>query len=323
MSDLNNIDELLKDSFSHFEATPPPGAWGAIQQGIPASVPGGTEATVKTAATVVKSTSIITKIVLAVAVPAALAGGYLAYTYMGKSPDAKTSTSAEQAAVTMHAAPEVVTAPDMPAAAQTNTATTAAATESSLHLRSGVQAGKPSAAPAEKGTTGAQHLPAQQLTPGTTQPENMQPQPEAVTNTDVKPSETPARQQPSVITPTRPQPKVKRNYFEQAEEHAAKSSDNEQAYEKPFIPNVITPNNDGENDRFVILVNDEVLYQLRIIDKNGNVVFESSSKDKTWDGTLQNSGQLCDDGTYLYDFSYQHKHAASAKRMSGRIVLTR
>ncbi len=50
------------------------------------------------------------------------------------------------------------------------------------------------------------------------------------------------------------------------------------------IPNVITPNNDGNNDILTIETKNIETYQILIKDKKGNLIFESVDKDISWDG---------------------------------------
>jgi gliding motility-associated-like protein len=63
-----------------------------------------------------------------------------------------------------------------------------------------------------------------------------------------------------------------------------------------FIPNVFSPNNDGNNDKFIITINGEIITQnasMMIFNRWGNKLFESSSK-MEWDG------KDTADGTYYY-----------------------
>ncbi len=78
------------------------------------------------------------------------------------------------------------------------------------------------------------------------------------------------------------------------------------AFKKPEIFNVLTPDGDGENDRFTVKINDEVYYQIRIFDATGRMVFESRDKRNTWDGTHFNQGNACSQGTYYYVISYKY-----------------
>lgn len=67
----------------------------------------------------------------------------------------------------------------------------------------------------------------------------------------------------------------------------------------PFkIPNVFTPNNDGENDLFYITSYGLKDYDLLILNRWGNVVFESSDPKNGWDGTI--NGKECTEGVYFY-----------------------
>ncbi len=65
------------------------------------------------------------------------------------------------------------------------------------------------------------------------------------------------------------------------------------------LPNIITPNNDGMNDRFKFYYEGLTAFNnIRIYDRWGNVVFETSDPENTWDGSF--NGKLCDVGVYVY-----------------------
>lgn len=75
------------------------------------------------------------------------------------------------------------------------------------------------------------------------------------------------------------------------------------------LPNVFTPNNDGVNDYFNIETNLPVSYELAILNRWGNVLFENNGKlvkgtHNLWDGKTKNS-ELVTDGTYFYIISFQ------------------
>lgn len=65
-----------------------------------------------------------------------------------------------------------------------------------------------------------------------------------------------------------------------------------------FVPNTFTPNGDGKND--VLYVRSSILkeFTLRIYNRWGELIFESSSLDKGWDGTFR--GMHCEQGVYDY-----------------------
>lgn len=68
-----------------------------------------------------------------------------------------------------------------------------------------------------------------------------------------------------------------------------------------FVPNTFTPNGDGKND--ILYVRSSILkeFTLRIYNRWGELIFESSSADKGWDGTFK--GQKCEQGVYDYYLS--------------------
>ncbi|MEI6577540.1 MAG: gliding motility-associated C-terminal domain-containing protein [Bacteroidota bacterium] len=64
------------------------------------------------------------------------------------------------------------------------------------------------------------------------------------------------------------------------------------------IPNVFTPNGDGKNDVFVIEYIGFEDYHLKIFNRWGKRIFESSRKEDLWDGTI--NGTPASDGVYYY-----------------------
>lgn len=90
-----------------------------------------------------------------------------------------------------------------------------------------------------------------------------------------------------------------------------------------IIPDVFTPGDiDGKNDFFKILIDNEKSYYLKIFDFNDNLVFESNSKENTWDGRNYKNGQTCEEGTYSFIFIYELNSGKSATK-SGKIKLIR
>jgi gliding motility-associated-like protein len=70
-------------------------------------------------------------------------------------------------------------------------------------------------------------------------------------------------------------------------------------FEKLFIPNAFTPNNDGINDTWYI----ETLQaypgaEVKVYNRYGQLVFDNKGKNFAWDGTL--NGQLLPSGAYVY-----------------------
>lgn len=68
-----------------------------------------------------------------------------------------------------------------------------------------------------------------------------------------------------------------------------------------WLPNIITPNNDGENDRFEPFPHRYVeSVNMQIYNRWGELVFETTDPDVKWDGTSMTSGQDVSEGTYYY-----------------------
>ena len=73
-----------------------------------------------------------------------------------------------------------------------------------------------------------------------------------------------------------------------------------------YIPNAFTPNGDNINDRFVVAEGENcqvVEFHIRIFDRWGRLVFESSSPEPqdAWDGTYENE-ELAK-GVYIYNLT--------------------
>lgn len=65
------------------------------------------------------------------------------------------------------------------------------------------------------------------------------------------------------------------------------------------LPNIITPNNDGLNDVFQFTYEGLTAFKyIRVYDRWGRMMFETSDPDNTWDGTY--NGVVCDPGVYVY-----------------------
>jgi gliding motility-associated-like protein len=95
----------------------------------------------------------------------------------------------------------------------------------------------------------------------------------------------------------------------------------EEIYVKPEIPNVFTPNGDGVNDKFVITIEQDVVYDLKITDNNGKVVFETTDKNKHWDGINQSTGNKCESGIYIMVFRYQVLGMSKPEVKNGKIEI--
>jgi gliding motility-associated-like protein len=311
MSSINNIDELLKNSFNNFEATPPPDAWNAIQQGLPNTGVSGTESTVSNASTIIKSTALVTKIVVAIASIATIAGVYFTYNYFDNHSNEKINQTAQQPSVQIHPNSEVNKLENIPTTKQNIVA--------SSNTEKKNNSGKNEAAKpvSETQTVSTENVPANVEN---NKLDIQQPNP------DNKKIVTPIVEQKGIQNQQKTQPtqqlKSRKDYFA-SDEKQMPATANENQYQKPNIHNAITPNNDGENDRMIIEIENESLYELKIYDAENNLVFESNNKDKTWDGLDMRSGQIGEVGQYQYVFKYQYKNSEKVHTTKGVILLNR
>ncbi len=79
------------------------------------------------------------------------------------------------------------------------------------------------------------------------------------------------------------------------------------------IPNAFTPNNDGVNDFFVVKSNQGLDdYELVIINRWGNKLYESHSLSESWDGKYK--GKKCSNATYFYILIYSYKDEKHVKK---------
>ena len=88
------------------------------------------------------------------------------------------------------------------------------------------------------------------------------------------------------------------------------------------VPNVFTPNNDGKNDLYLAFFEDDMgdrivlpegrsildcldVWEVRIYNKWGALVFENSPVQPAWDGRIE--GDTASDGAYYCVLSYQKR----------------
>ncbi|MBW6482242.1 MAG: gliding motility-associated C-terminal domain-containing protein [Vicingaceae bacterium] len=66
-----------------------------------------------------------------------------------------------------------------------------------------------------------------------------------------------------------------------------------------IIPNIFSPNNDGNNDVFFVESFGLETLSMKIYNRWGEKLFESNQLDAAWDGRTE-SGKICSEGTYFY-----------------------
>lgn len=90
------------------------------------------------------------------------------------------------------------------------------------------------------------------------------------------------------------------------------------------ISNIMTPNGDGYNDKFIIQNLENYLNtKVTVVNRNGEVVFKSDNYDNNWDGRVQygtdSYGKMLPDGTYYYFVQLE----GSDKMYKGAITILR
>jgi gliding motility-associated-like protein len=88
-----------------------------------------------------------------------------------------------------------------------------------------------------------------------------------------------------------------------------------------FVPNVFTPNGDGNNDVFKIYGNHIRLVRLMVYNRWGEKVFEGSDIANVWDGTYK--GEQAPQGVYVYVLKYFAGINTNADELKGSVTLLR
>lgn len=89
-----------------------------------------------------------------------------------------------------------------------------------------------------------------------------------------------------------------------------------------FIPNNFTPNYDGLNDVFKIIINCKPLdFQMQVYDRYGGVVFSTRDYHTGWNGRRRN--QDLPQGVYVYRVFYRNAGTKEETRQHGLLTLLR
>jgi gliding motility-associated-like protein len=92
---------------------------------------------------------------------------------------------------------------------------------------------------------------------------------------------------------------------------------------KISVPNAFTPNNDGKNDGFRAYTNCESLksYNLRIYNRFGEVIFNSTDIYEEWDGRYKNI--LQDIGVFAFLIEYESEYTNGIEIVKGNVTLVK
>ena len=91
-----------------------------------------------------------------------------------------------------------------------------------------------------------------------------------------------------------------------------------------YGPSAFSPNNDGVNDEFRPLTGCEILeYNLQIFDRWGNLLFETTDPDLSWNGML--NGQLLSTGVYVWwlDYTVRENGQPESKIVTGDVAIVK
>ncbi len=91
-----------------------------------------------------------------------------------------------------------------------------------------------------------------------------------------------------------------------------------------FAPNTFIPDGDGLNDIWYPVISsgiDEKTYELIIINRWGEIVFQTKELTQGWDGTYK--GNKCQDGTYSYNIRFRSIFDKQNQNIMGHINLIR
>lgn len=324
MSELQNIDKLLKESFSDF-APDAPDVWQGVQQGVQAAQ---ASQAVGTAGAVKGGIGLVTKIIGVVAVSASLVTGVILLN--SKKEEAPVKAVVQQMPASVE--PQVITPaepqPEAPIVAEAEPAktTTPQHHHAEIHKDSKHHADNQSNALDKptgvvSGQTNTPDATTTLATAKTTAANDGVPGKTTAAPTTVY-ENTGAGSKPQNYTADPVAKKEKEDVKErEAEPPFNPNAEDGEVYEKPTIPGSFSPDGNGLNDRYTIMIENEAVYSLMILDRNGRVVFESDSKNNTWDGRDMRTGMMCEQGFYTFSFRYQFQGSQKQHQKTGIIAL--
>jgi gliding motility-associated-like protein len=89
--------------------------------------------------------------------------------------------------------------------------------------------------------------------------------------------------------------------------------------QKIYLPDVFTPNGDGNNDEFFIETEDLTDYSLVVMDQRNNVVFQTSDPSFRWKG-FDLGGNPVPEGQYIYVLTARDRSGESINRYSRLLI---
>jgi gliding motility-associated-like protein len=95
---------------------------------------------------------------------------------------------------------------------------------------------------------------------------------------------------------------------------------------KIVIPNIFTPNGDGKNDHWSMIIDNglEIFdMETTIYNRWGKQVFESTNIKQNWNGNNLYEGNACAAGSYFYVISYTDGNNNETKTLKGFLEIIR
>lgn len=92
----------------------------------------------------------------------------------------------------------------------------------------------------------------------------------------------------------------------------------------PALPNAFTPNGDGINDQFGVILRycDVEILEFNVYSRWGELMFQAQESSDRWDGTTLNGTEAPSD-TYIYVARYKVADETEEKNEKGNVVLLR
>ncbi|MPM52663.1 hypothetical protein SDC9_99423 [bioreactor metagenome] len=88
-----------------------------------------------------------------------------------------------------------------------------------------------------------------------------------------------------------------------------------------YIPNIFSPNGDGNNDIYLVQGKGITNFTLRIYDRWGEKVFESDDVNEGWNGEF--NGKPVEQGAYPYGVSLIFEGETTVREYNGYITIVR